>query len=867
MPNRFTSKKLLRLIGSSLGTLAIALTVTFLSMAAVLAQAAEQKTSVPQKVPAPQAPTTIPVAEVAKRATEVSNLLRSLKTLLAPSPHIETIQKQLPDVSRDIALGFSDTKKVLQALPTLAILQSAQQLWEKRQTEMTGWLNLLSQRTTELQAALNKLADLQKTWSQTRDAAEASKAPELILQQIDAIIKAIEAVRTPMQSQGSAMLDLQSRVSQEVELCGTALAEIGQAQQKAVGGLLKRESFPIWKAELWVLMRNEGWGRVRQIAAGQWVDIKQYIHDSSKGMPLHVGLFVLLVILLCMMRRQVHRWATPGKGPDPATTVFDRPFSAALVITLFVATSPNLPTPATVRHLFSVVELAPIIRLTLPVVNPLIVNGLYVLGGLFALNTAREAFAGAPFIEQAVTLIEILAGMAALGWALTLGNLRRSNEHAKTLARLSGIRVTASLILLILAACGGAGALGYIRLARLLTNTLIGGCALVLALFAYVRVIVGVVAFALRVWPFRLLQMVQHHRELLERRIYRVFIWLAIIAWLMRVLDYVGLFEPSRSFGKALLAAKLERGSISISVEDILAFFLTVLVAYFLSAFIRFTLREDVYPRIGVAPGLSYAISSLLHYVILALGFVVALGVAGVNLSKVTVLAGAFGVGIGFGLQSIVNNFVSGLILLFERPIHLGDTVQVGDLLGEIRRIGIRSSIVHTWQGADIIVPNAQLISEQVTNWTLSDQLRRIDLPVGVNYGAEPKKVIELMEAVAKAHPSVLKHPPPQGFFVGYGDSSINFELRAWTDQFAKWFQIRSELAVAVYDAVYAAGMAFPFPQREVRLVGDPEAGSILVPSTGSSQSTLGKENVEGVSSKGSGLKVDRAEEQEEKKV
>jgi len=306
---------------------------------------------------------------------------------------------------------------------------------------------------------------------------------------------------------------------------------------------------------------------------------------------------------------------------------------------------------------------------------------------------------------------------------------------------------------------------------------------------------------------------------------HRYLIWIAVVGWLVRVLDYVGLLAPVLTFGKALLTAKLERGSISISLEDILAFFVAVLAAFLLSAFIRFTLREDVYPRIGVAPGLSYAISSLLHYVIIALGFVVALGVVGVNLSKVTVLAGAFGVGIGFGLQSIVNNFVSGLILLFERPIHLGDTVQVGDLLGEVRRIGIRSSIVHTYQGADIIVPNAQLISEQVTNWTLSDQLRRIDLPVGVNYGAEPRKVIDVIESVAKAHSGVLKRPPPQGFFVGYGDSSINFELRAWTDQFASWFQIRSDLAVAIYKAVQEAGMSFPFPQREVRLLGNQDTG------------------------------------------
>ena len=126
-----------------------------------------------------------------------------------------------------------------------------------------------------------------------------------------------------------------------------------------------------------------------------------------------------------------------------------------------------------------------------------------------------------------------------------------------------------------------------------------------------------------------------------------------------------------------------------------------------------------------------------------------------------TILAGAFGVGIGFGLQGVVNNFVCGLILLFERPIHVGDIVEIGDLLAEVRRIGIRASTVRTRQGADIIVPNAQLVTDKLTNWTLSDKLRRISLPVGVNYGAAPEKVIEVLETVARAHPRVLQQPAP----------------------------------------------------------------------------------------------------------
>ena len=296
---------------------------------------------------------------------------------------------------------------------------------------------------------------------------------------------------------------------------------------------------------------------------------------------------------------------------------------------------------------------------------------------------------------------------------------------------------------------------------------------------------------------------------------------------LIRSLDFVGLREPVLDLGRAVFGARLRVGSIGISVENVLAFILTVVVAYLLSTFIRFVLQEDLYQRIGVERGLSYAISKLLHYTILGLGFVLGVAALGVNFTQVSILVGAFGVGIGFGLQSVVNNFVSGLILLFERPIHVGDTIQVGDLLAEVRRIGIRASTVRTRQGADIIVPNAQLITERVTNWTLSDRLRRIDLPVGLNYGADPRKAIQLLEEVARRQPNVLQQPAPRCLLIGYGDSSMNFQLRAWTDQFDDWQYISSDLASAVYDAVIEAGFQFPFPQREVRLIRDADAGSI----------------------------------------
>lgn len=345
-------------------------------------------------------------------------------------------------------------------------------------------------------------------------------------------------------------------------------------------------------------------------------------------------------------------------------------------------------------------------------------------------------------------------------------------------------------------------------------------------LYAFVRIFIGIIAFRLRSWPLRSLNMVAHHRNLIERRAHRLTILAACLVFLNRLLDYTGFLGPTLSWLKTILALKFERGSVSISVEDILLFFLTVWVAYLLSAVLRFILQEDVYPCIGVQKGMAYATSSLINYIILAIGFIVGLGVIGVSLTKMTVLAGAFGVGIGFGLQSIVNNFVSGLILLFERPLHVGDIIEMDGLNGEVRRIGMRASTVRTWHGADIIVPNADLVTKQVTNWTLGDKLRRIDLPVGVNYGADPEEVIQIFKKVAKANPDVLHSPEPSALFTGYGDSFINFELRAWTDKFNDWQRIRSDLATAIYNAGHDAGLSFPFPQRDVHIIRDSDAGT-----------------------------------------
>ena len=756
------------------------------------------------------APVAIPLAEVATRAAEVSNLLPTFTAQLAPSVAIESILVRLPEVSERIDADLSSLGEILRADTSLGTIAAQQQLWEARQHLTTEWLSLLTRRATQLQDGLSRLAAIQERWRQTRAAAQAANAPVETQQQIDAVLADLAKTDSLFQAQRAAVLGIQGRVAQEVARCGTALDLLTQAERTAMGGMLARQTPPIWSAELWAQARATLSSRTRSVTAGRWAEIAQYLHDPAAGMPFHIGLLVVAATLFSAARHRIRRGVVTGEGESFATTVFDRPLAAALILALAGISAVISPAPPTVRQLAEALMLVPAIRLVEPVVDPRVVPRFYILGALFAVDTFRQALAGIPLLEQGLLALEMLAGLAAVGWALRFGYLRSEVSRESTSERKRALRVGATLVLLILAVALLAGVLGYMRLARLLASGVLASGSLALLLYAYVRVGTGVVALCLRLWPLQRLLMVQHHRDLLERRTNRLLIWFAIIIWLIRVLDYVGLLGPVVAVGQGVLTAKLERGAFSLSLADVLAFILAIWVAYLLSAFLRFVLQEDVYPRIHMTRGISYAVSNLLHYVLLALGFLAGLGLLGLDLTRLTIMASAFSVGIGFGLQSVVNNFVSGLILLFERPIHVGDVIQMGDLSGEVRRIGIRASLVRTGQGAEIIVPNSQLISDRVTNWTLSDQRRRIELPVGVKYGTSPQKVIELLEAVAQAHPQVLREPAPQAFIASFGDKAIAFELHAWTDEFGRWSRIRSELATAVYDAVQAAGISFP---------------------------------------------------------
>jgi small-conductance mechanosensitive channel len=233
-------------------------------------------------------------------------------------------------------------------------------------------------------------------------------------------------------------------------------------------------------------------------------------------------------------------------------------------------------------------------------------------------------------------------------------------------------------------------------------------------------------------------------------------------------------------------------------------------ISYLASWVLQTVLTEHVLARRNVDTGVGIAVTRLLHYALVSGGFLIALLVLGIDLTKMTLLASALGVGIGFGLQTIVNNFVCGLILLFERPVRVGDTIELGGRWAKIARIGLRSTTVRTLDQADVIVPNTDLITNQVTNWTLTDRHARAIIMVKVANGSDVALVMKTLRECALAHAGVMKSPEPRILFRNFAGSSFDFELHAWIVEVDNRLQIESDLHQEIDRRFRQAGIEIP---------------------------------------------------------
>ena len=286
---------------------------------------------------------------------------------------------------------------------------------------------------------------------------------------------------------------------------------------------------------------------------------------------------------------------------------------------------------------------------------------------------------------------------------------------------------------------------------------------------------------------------------------------------------WTNIIDFIKQFGELFTTTLFKLGQSEITLGTIIYFLVAFILLSYLSKRLRNVLVDKILVKANFELGARNSIGMIARFIFIFIGAIVIVQGAGIDLSSLSLLAGALGVGIGFGLQNITDNFISGIIILFEKPIKVGDRIVVGDTEGDVINISVRATTILTNENVSIIVPNSEFISSRVINWSHNDRNIRFDIPVGVSYQEDPEQVRNVLLDVARENEHVLKKPEPHVFFDEFGDSSLNFTLAIWTSTYTdKPRKLKSELYFSIFEKLKEKGIEIPFPQRDIHIKSQP---------------------------------------------
>ncbi|HEY8607117.1 MAG TPA: mechanosensitive ion channel domain-containing protein [Noviherbaspirillum sp.] len=751
------------------------------------------------------APAAIPVPDVAVRAENALADIRQLEERIRGKDIDETAASSIAQLERETAFRLREVRQLKNMNVSLETVQGLEEALRDIETRNGPVLRALTQAALQVDRDLKELDRLEETWNVTIAAAAGAEAPPAVVTRAREVVRAIAQAKKGVLDDREKVLALQGRATDIGTRIGEARVPLAAAAERAVTRLLYRDSPPLWSGEFWVSPIANFSDEARDSLQNQANTLADYLRTQQDGFILHLMFFVAVMAMFIAVRNRMDAAPISEDGPG-SRQIFDMPMVSALLLALLCSSWFYPRPPRTLWLLIGVLVAGPLLVFARRVVETRIYPLLLALVAFYLADRLRALFAPLPGVHRVLLLLEVLS--LILFFLTWLRHHRGAPQEVAPEQRLAwrlslfGIRGALLLALVVLGAAAG----GYTRFADLLMRALLASGYTAVVLYALTRE--GLVKGLLHVPPISFLAGVRRHRATIAPRLNTWLKRFAFLLWLLLSLQAPGFLPQLMAFLASAWNASWQIGTLNISVREICLFFLILWTTWMLSRLTRFLLEEEIFSRVRLDRGLPYAVSTTVHYIILLSGFVLALTAVGVDMTKFTIVAGALTVGVGFGLQNIVNNFVSGLIVLFERPVKVGDTIQIGDMVGRVQHIGIRATIVHSTSGAEVIIPNGKLIADQLTNWTLSSQLRQLAVPVITKPDVSVAQLKGLLLDIAGGNRQVLETPAPEVLFLKRGVDLFEFELRVWTGDLDAWLQVRSDLITAINDALSSSALA-----------------------------------------------------------
>ena len=767
-------------------------------------------------------PQAIEISEIANYSQVTRTLIEETQELASNKTKVLSIYEGLTELDSIMAsklLLLRDTLSYFN-LDQLDKLEDRMGLYKKRLDFWQGIVTDWSEQTIESKKRIKFDAEI---WQITADSitSRENKTTDIdsvrletmnrVKQQVSSNINNLEAIKNELILWDEDLNNIENAISVSQGELNEAFSLISIKKSKSIDNIWIPEYGPIWelgsdkKSEVSSISIKEQYEEKRVI-------VKRFVSENNEIYYLLVLSFMLIFSVIIFLNIKAKKlFITNPSVLHKGNLVLKYPFLSSMIILSFVIFL-FFDIPIELKH---IVFLLLIIPFSILIWERNSKNRIYDVLFFIAFSIIIVAL---PIISENLFMLRyalFIINLLLIGVLVYLKSKKDLVEQENTywlgtLPFLINVFIIFSIIAF------ATNIIGSVQLSLLLTRTTLGTLISFVIIKEAVLLVQSFLYLLLMGPLFHFSNILKDDGDEVLTRLNKILKNIAYIFWFYIVLD---LLKIRKSFIDAIwnfINSPLEIGELNISLGNVLAFFIIFQISIWISRFIRYFFDKEIYPRTEISIGVASTFSLLIKYTITFIGFLFALFAAGVELSKVAVGIGTLGIGIGFGLKNIVNNFVSGIILAIERPIKIGDIVKVDEVEGEVKNIGLRASQISCWDGSDVLVPNDYLISGKLTNRTFDDKRRRLEIELQLDKDIDTKQVIDLAIEAAKTIPELMKKPGPYANYIGIIDGKSIVKIYGWVNDYSIGVKVGIDFKITVYKALKDEGIIISAPVIDV---------------------------------------------------
>ncbi len=687
--------------------------------------------------------------------------------------------------------------------------------WQNQQAALNAIMQPVEEKLQVYDVAYRDVDTRYQVLLETRLFIKNANVSQEVRAQVDSARQELRTMRTRIKKRQEQYLEIKTAGSRLQNTIALELTNIKNVRTQIVKSLLNAEQLPLWKTSRQT-NKEAGLSTVTSRIQAAKKNLKQYAQEHPL-IPVVFGLLLVFTYLLVRVLRKSLQKAGLEAITDKNKAmklIMHHPLLFSLVVSFFILLA-SFYLSLEANNLVMLLALPFLLRLIYELFPRLRFSTFAVFSLYYLFRELDFLYDSSSFQGRLLSLLVCVVTIVMLFAAI-----RFVHKQQVFKSWYGFLRFILYVLILMNILAIPFNLNGNVRLADLMLRGTVSVVVTGILLLSVFTILFGFVKLLFLLPQVRKSNIIVEHGEAFLLTIRKIIGVLFLLYWIRISLQFFGLFENFMLQLKAGMHYQIRFGDTSFTLNNVASFLIAITISVYISRLLKLILEKEIFPRKTESKGSSSTIILLIRFSVITLGFFIAIAAAGIGLDKISIIIGAIGVGIGFGLQDIFNNLVSGIVLAVERPISVGDTIEVGELTGVVQEIGFRSSRVRTYDGAEVVVPNGDIVSNQMINWTLSDRRRRLKIDFCVGRDTDPEEVLEILRAISVENDDIVQDPAPRPRFMGFGEGSLEFQLLFWIADYENGFTIGTETMLKLYRKLKEHNIVIPYPQRDMHLHG-----------------------------------------------